>query len=83
MPGFLNVANFKRHINFARALHGRLYDPQVRGGERFGMHADVHLKAADSGRFEWEKSAHRLQALKWMWTEVMPLTMFDRIQGPG
>lgn len=83
MPGFLDVIDFKRNLTFARDLHARLYDPRVQGGERFGIHADAHLKAAESARFEWERSAHRLQALKWMWTEVMPLTLFDRIRGSG
>lgn len=83
MPGFLSIIDFKNHLNFARALHARLYDPRIRGGERFAIHADAHLKAAERAGTFIQIAAHREQALKWMWTDVMPLDFFDRISPSG
>jgi len=77
MPGYLDVAGFKRHLEFALALQEKLYDPAVQGEARAGIYAKAHREAATTSKDDNEREAHELLATKWMRVAELKVTLFD------
>jgi hypothetical protein len=77
MPGYLDVAGFKRHFEFAHALQAQLYDPAVKREDRAGLYAKAHLKAAKEAKDDNEAEAHRLLAERFMRVDELKFGFFD------
>ena len=79
MPGYLDVAGFKRHLEFAQELQARLYDPAVKKDDRPRLYAEAHLEAAKVARDNNEGEAHRLLAQQFMQVDEMKFEFFDKL----
>jgi len=77
MPGYLDVAGFKRHLDFALKLQARLYDPAVKKEDRAGLYAKAHLSAAKEAKDENEAEAHGLLAPRLMRVADFKFGFFD------
>ena len=77
MPGYLNVAGFKRHLEFAQELQARLYDPAVPEKDRGNIYSKAHLEAAKVAKNLNEVEAHRLLAPQIMQVGEMKYEFFD------
>jgi hypothetical protein len=77
MPGYLDVAGFKRHLEYARKLQAQLYDPAVKKEDRAGLYAKAHLDAAKEAKNDNEGEAHRLLAPRFMRVDEFKLGFFD------
>lgn len=77
MPGYLDVPSFKRHLEFARKLQARLFDPAVRKEDRARLYAKAHLEAAKVAKDENEGDAHRLLAQRFMGVGELKFDHFD------
>ncbi len=80
MPGYLDVPTFKKHLEFARDLHARLFDPEVVPEDRPTIHADAHRKSAEEATVKLEKDAHALLSARFMRVDEMPLTFFNEVK---
>ncbi|HEY3226161.1 MAG TPA: hypothetical protein VGK61_04080 [Planctomycetota bacterium] len=77
IPGYLNVAGFKRHLEFARKLQARLFDPAVKKEDRAGLFAKAHLEASKEAKDDNESEAHRLLAQRLMRVADLKVDYFD------
>jgi len=77
MPGYLDVAGFKRHLEFAQKLQAQLYDPAVKKEDRAGLYAKAHQKAAKCGLDDNEGEAHLLLAQHFMRVDELKFGFFD------
>jgi len=77
MPGYLDVAGFKRHLEFALGLQAQLYDPAVKEKDRAGLYAKAHLKAGEVSKDYNEGQAHRLLAQHFMRVDELKFEFFD------
>ena len=68
IPGYLDGAEFRKQLDFAFALHAKLYDPKVKRADRAGIYAEAHRKAG-----------HDLLANRFMRTDEMPFDFFDSL----
>ena len=80
MPGYLDIPTFRRHLEFARDLHARLFDASVRQEDRAAIYADAHRNAVSETRIALEKAAHEIQAPRLMRVDEMPLDFFDGVK---
>ena len=82
MPGFLDASSFRKHAEFAQALHAKLSVPGMDRKKRWRTYAFEHLKAWDGAKGRLESQVHFLQA-KWpMRMDTNSLRFFDRIWAP-
>src|SRR5206468_3752610 len=77
IPGYLDVAGFKRHLEFAQNLQAQLYDPAVKKEDRADLYAQAHLKAAKVAKDDNEGEAHRLLAERFMRVGELKFEFFD------
>ena len=77
MPGYLDVAGFKRHLEFAQKLQAQLYDPAVKEKDRASLYAQAHMKAGETARDDNEGEAHLLLAQRYMRVDKLKFEFFD------
>ena len=77
VPGYLGVSSFKRHVDFARAMHARLFGKGVRRQDRAELYADAHRTAMKESRENQEIEAHELLAARYMRVGDLPFKFFD------
>jgi hypothetical protein len=75
MPGYLDVAGFKRHLEFAQKLQARLQETAVK--DRAQIYAEAHLAAAKIAKDGNEGEAHTLLAPKVMRVDELKFEFFD------
>ena len=68
IPGYLDGPEFRRQLDFALALHAKLYDPAVKREDRARLYTQAH-----------EKAGHVLLAKRFMRTDEMPFEFFDSL----
>src|SRR5262245_22305143 len=79
MPGYLDAAGLKRHLEFAQALQARLYDPAVRKEDRAGIYSRAHLEAAKVATDGNEGEAHTLLASRILRVDEFKFGFFDEL----
>ena len=79
MPGYLDVAGFKRHLEFAQKVQARLFDPAVKEVERAGLYAGLHTQAAKDAKDDNEGAAHLMLAGQFMRVGGLKFDFFDRL----
>jgi len=77
MPGYLDVAGFKRHLAFAEKLRDQLFDPAVKKDDRSAIYSKLHLEAAKSAKDDNESDAHTMLAPRLMRVEELKFNFFD------
>jgi hypothetical protein len=75
IPGYLDGASFRRHLDFALALARQLSAADA--ARRAGLHAETHKAAAKATRGYIERQAHEMLAPKLMRVGEMKFEFFD------
>jgi len=75
MPGYLDVAGFKRHLEFALKLQAQLRETAVK--DRAKIYAEAHSAAAKIAKDENEGEAHTLLTAKIMRVGEFKFGFFD------
>lgn len=77
IPGYLDIAGFKRHLEFAQKVQAQLLDPAVKREERSVIYARLHREAAKVAKDENEGDAHKLLAERFMRVDEFKFAFFD------
>ena len=78
VPGFLNPAAFKRHLAFARRLHLRLTDPEVKSNEdRSSLYSQAHVDASKISKERKGMAAHHMMSAACLHISEFKVTFFD------
>ena len=75
MPGYLDVAGFKRHLEFALKLQAQFQETAVK--DRAKIYAEAHSAAAKIAKDQNEVEAHTLLAPKIMRVGEFKFGFFD------